>query len=62
MALARACAELRTGAVRELNVRSADIDDDGARVLAEALEQNDSLTYLSLRVRLQQQWWRRPGH
>ena len=56
MALAKACADLRAGGVRELNLNSKGIDADGARALAAALEQNGSLTTLHLYVRLQLRW------
>jgi hypothetical protein len=55
MALAKACADLRAGAVRELNLGNIGIGDDGARALVAALEQNGSLTTLYLAVRPQQQ-------
>lgn len=52
MALAKACAELRTGTARNLYLRSKRFGDDGARALAVELEQNRSLTNLNLDVRL----------
>ena len=46
MALAKACADHRTGAVRLLHLESKGIGDEGTRALAAALEQNGSLTRL----------------
>lgn len=54
LALAKDCANLRTGAVRELIVNGSNIGVDGARALATALAQNSSLTSLHLEVSLQQ--------
>lgn len=50
MALAAACAEAWAGATREIHIESGGVDDDGARALAEALEQNGSLTTVKLEV------------
>lgn len=49
--LEKACADLRAGTVQELNLNDKAVGPDGARALAGALLQNESLAIISLRVR-----------
>ena len=58
MALAKACADLRANAVRKFHLYREHIDNDSARALAEALQENRSLGTLMLMVWLLQCWRR----
>jgi len=50
MALQEACSQLRANAVRELELGRNVVGDSGAREMAQALKENNSLTSLGLRV------------
>lgn len=56
-AVAKACADLRTGTVRTLQLGGDLMGDVDARALAEALYQNDSLTALGLLVSQSEVGW-----